>query len=128
MGNGFANSLTRLAIAIAVASPLLLQTACQAGAQSSAPVQATQPVGRVIVKLRQPVADEAALMKLIQEKFHESNRIAFLRAISNDAYVLMVVAPATKGDLPKIMEQLGATGLFEYVEEDKMMTIHRPTN
>jgi hypothetical protein len=75
------------------------------------------------VKLRQPVANDAALMKLIQEKLHEPERIALLRAISNDSYVLKVIAPATKDDLPQIMEQLTATGLFEFVEEDGKMTI-----
>jgi hypothetical protein len=124
MGNVFA----RWILIIAVASPFFLLTACQAGAQSNAPAQDAQPVSRVIVKLRQPVASEATLMKLIQEKFPEPERIAFMRAIANDAYVLKVVPPATKNDLPRIMAQLTATGLFDYVEEDKKMTIRSPTN
>jgi hypothetical protein len=119
MGNAFA----RWILVTAAAFPLFLQAACQAGAQSSAPVTEAQTVGRVIVKLRQPVANDAALMKLIQEKLHEPERIALLRAISNDSYVLKVIAPATKDDLPQIMEQLTATGLFEYVEEDGKKTI-----
>jgi len=119
--------LAKWVIVLAATSPLFLQTGCQAGAQSSAPVQDAQAVGRVIVKLRQPVANEAALMKLIQEKFQQPERIAFFREISNDSFVLRVIPPATKADLPRIMDQLTATGLFEYVEEDKMMTIRSPT-
>jgi hypothetical protein len=105
---------------------LFLLTACQAGAQSNSPAQDAQPIGRVIVKLRQSVASESALMKLIQEKVSGPERIAILRSISNDAYVLNVIAPATKDDLPQIMEQLTATGLFEFVEEDRKMTIRSP--
>ena len=89
------------------------------------PVANTQPVGRLIVKLRQP-AEEAAFINMIGKKLPAPERVSVLRAISSDMYVLGVLAPATKDDLPRVIEQLIATGLFEYVEEDRMMTIRKP--
>lgn len=118
-------NLARLLTIMVVTATLSCCTTHQVLAQSPASAAAAQPVGRLIVKLHQP-ADEVALMRLLTEKLPAPERIAFFRAISNDMYVLNLLTPATKDDLPRVIEQLIATDLFEYVEEDRMMTINKP--
>ncbi|MGC3979795.1 MAG: hypothetical protein QM808_00870 [Steroidobacteraceae bacterium] len=82
-------------------------------------------VGSIIVKPRNQYADGAALMKAINAKLTSPQRLQFLRPMSGSAYVLNVIAPASKDDIPRIISELSATGMFEYVEPDEVVTIQR---
>jgi hypothetical protein len=121
---------------------ICLLAACSTAEQPSAPAPAAAPAepaalpqktgtpekaaatGSIIVKPRERI-DSAALMKNIGEKMRAPERVAFVRAMSGDAYVLNVAAPATAADVPNIIAELNATGLFEYVEADEQLTIQR---
>jgi hypothetical protein len=96
-------------------------------AEQSRPTQVAAPraVGGIIVKPKKPPTDSAALMKVVSAQLTSPERVTFLRAMSGDAYVLNVMPPATKADIASIVAQLTASGLFEYVEEDQMMTTQR---
>jgi hypothetical protein len=110
----------------------LFVTACAAllGACSTpdahvASAASTQPVGAVIVKPKTPVANDAALVTVVRQKLNQPERVSFLRPMSGGAYVFNVVSPATANDIPGVISDLLATGLFEYVEEDQIVTIQK---
>lgn len=100
-------------------------SACSSVDQASPAVQQTavsRAVGGIIVKPRNPVVDEATLMKMVDARLTSSGQVRFSRAMSGGAYVLSVFPPATPADIPSIVAQLSASGLFEYVEVDQAIS------
>lgn len=110
-----------------LATPLVM-SACSS-AEHTLPVaqqaEAPRAIGSIIVKPLKPVTDDATLMKLVSVHLTTPEQVKFLRSMSGGAYVLNVIPPATKADIPKFIAQLTASGVFEYVEEDQVMTIQR---
>jgi hypothetical protein len=107
---------------------ICVATACcssanQAGvvAQPEAPIA----IGGIILKPKVAVADESAVAKIVSAQLATPEQVKFLRAMSGGAYVFKVYPPASKADIPAIVARLIASGLFEYVEEDRVMTIRQ---
>ena len=113
----------RAVLMIAVAA---LATTSFLAAQDIAKPEAVRAVGGVILKTKTASQNGAAVIQLVNAHLLAPERVRYLREMSGGAHVLQVVPPATKADIPVIIAQLIATGLFEYVEEDRMMSIHRP--
>ena len=99
---------------------LLMTGAC---ANAQAPAAESLPVARIIVKPKTVVANGTELMSAIAAKLPDEHRLQYFRAMSGDAHVLGVVQPALAADVPEIIGRLTSTGLFEYVELDRMLTI-----
>jgi hypothetical protein len=111
---------------IALTTTIVL-TACSSAEQARPAValqqvEAPRAISGIIVKPKHPVANDAALMKLVNTHLAAPTQVTFLRPMSGGAYVLSVMPPAAKADVVTIITQLTASGLFEYVEEDQMMT------
>ena len=115
------HTLTKHLIAPAVAV-LLLSCKALPTVQAQQTEAVTPPVARLIVKLHVPT-DESTVMRLIRQTLPRPERVTYLRAMSGDAHVLGVVAPATAESVPALIAELEATNLFEYVELDRMKSI-----
>jgi hypothetical protein len=102
---------------------ILFSQACVPAARPQQADVGPQPVARLIIKLHSP-ADQAAVMRQIRQKLPHPERLTYLREMSTDTHVLSVVAPATAESVTGLIGELLATELFEYVELDRMMTIH----
>jgi len=114
-------TLVRVLVAFGAAA-LLLSCAAVPTVQAQQAEPATPSAVRVIVKLHAP-ADEPTVMRLIGQKLPQPERVSYLRAMSGDAHVLSVAAPATEDDVSELITDLRATKLFEYVELDRMKGI-----
>lgn len=96
-------------------------TACSAPAQmasSDAPA-----VAAIIVKPRIATSDSAAVVKPIQAALGEMAGVKYVRPMAGDAHVIHLTGPAQRADVPKLVERVRASGKFEYVEVDSMLTI-----
>jgi hypothetical protein len=112
-------------LAAMLAINLATLSACSTADTIAATDEQPVAVGAVIAKPKVAVADGAALMSLIRSKLVRPERVAFQRPMSGGAYVINVVAPATSQDIPNVVSDLLATGLFEYVEVDQIVTIQK---
>ena len=117
----------KLLARVFVTACVALIAACSTPDAPNASTSSAQPVGAVIVKPKTPVANDAALVTAVQQKLKRPERVSFLRPMSGGAYVFNVVSPATATatDIPTVITDLIATGLFEYVEVDQIVTIQK---
>ena len=80
-------------------------------------------VAAIIVKPRIATADPDAVVKPIRATLGESAGIKYVRPLAGDAHLVHLTAPAQRTDVPKLVERLKASGVFQYVELDSMMKI-----
>jgi cell division septation protein DedD len=101
-----------MAPAILLGLPTL--NAC-AGATTAQPAS---PVAALIVKPRTPTSDADALMRLVRRSLPQPAMATYARAMSGGAHLVYLTAPATRAQVPALIERLRASGDFEYVDLD----------
>ena len=97
-------------------------TACSA----PAPVPSssdTPVVAAIVVKPRVVTSDSSAVVKPIQAMLGQKAGVRYVRPIAGDAHIIHLTAPAQRSEVPQLIEQLRASGAFQYVELDSMMKI-----
>ena len=111
--------LPRVISSLLLASVLPVLVACAAvsAAPEAAPVVAT-----IIVKPRAPSSAEAVL-RLAQGAIGQGAGVRYVRPMAGDAHILYLTGPATRDQVPALVERLRASNAFQYVELDSMMKI-----
>ena len=110
--------LLRAIRAMLTASVVLLG-ACATVADTSgtAPV-----VGAVIVKPWN-TSDAEAVLSAARQALGGRAGVRYVRPMAGDAHILHLTAPATREEVPALVERLRASNAFQYVERDSMMKI-----
>jgi hypothetical protein len=102
-----------------VATVVPVVAACAA---SPSMADAVQPVATVIVKPRVPAtADEVT--RAVQDALGRDAGVRYVRPLAGGAHMLHLTAPATREQVPALIEHLRKSGAFQYVELDSMMKI-----
>jgi hypothetical protein len=109
--------LRRAVQALLLASTLPVVAAC-AGSPATPP--ATDIVASVIVKPRTPATAESVL-KAARDTLGADAGVRYARPMAGDAHILYLTAPATRAQVPALVDRLQASGTFQYVELDSMM-------
>lgn len=107
----------RLAPGILLGIPVL--NAC--AGSPAAPT--TPPVAALIVKPRTPVRDADALMRAVRRSLPQPAMARYARPMSGGAHVVHLTPPATREQVPALVERLRASGDFEYVDVDAPVRI-----
>ena len=111
--------LPRAIPTVLIAAVLSLVGACNAvpDAPGTAPVVAT-----IIVK---PVnlSTPETVVRAAREALGASAGVRYARPMAGGAHLLYLTAPATRDDVPALVERLQASNAFQYVERDSMMKI-----
>jgi cell division septation protein DedD len=81
------------------------------------------PPARFIVKPRAPVANEAQIEALVRSKLDRPERVRLFRQMSGGAWVFEMVPLDAREEMNAVVDQLRASGAFEYVEVDAPVTI-----
>lgn len=84
---------------------------------------AAPPVAALIVKPRTPASDADALMRLVQRSLPQPAMARYARPMSGGAHVVYLTLPATREQVPALIERLRASGDFEYVDLDAPVKI-----
>ena len=96
-------------------------TACTAA--PVAPAAADAPVvAAVIVKPRSAIPGDR-VVQAVQQPLGSDAGVRYGRAMAGDAHVVYLTMPATREQVPALIERLRASGAFQYVELDSMMKI-----
>jgi hypothetical protein len=105
--------------AAAVLSSLLVASvvACSTAA-ADAPVVAT-----LIVRPRAETADAAGVLRSMQSVLGADAGLRYIRPLAGGSHLVYLTAPATREQIPALIERLKVSGAFEYVEPDSMMKI-----
>jgi cell division septation protein DedD len=107
----------RLAPVIVLALPLW--SGC-----AGSPAASDKPaVAALIVKPRAQARDADALMQLVVRHLPRPAMARYARAMSGGAHLVYLTAPATREDVPLLVERLRASGDFEYVDLDMPVRI-----
>jgi cell division septation protein DedD len=111
--------LPRAIPAMLIASVLAFVGACATVPEASgtAPV-----VASIIVKPLKPAAAEA-VERAAREALGPGAGVRYARPLAGDAHLLYLTAPATRDEVPALVERLRASNAFEYVERDSIMKI-----
>lgn len=111
--------LPRHISAVLFASALPLLGACAAVPPDpvAAPVVAT-----IIVKPRAPSNAESVL-RSAQRALAPQAGVRYVRPMAGDAHILYLTGPATRDQVPALIDRLRASNAFQYVELDSMMKI-----
>jgi hypothetical protein len=100
-----------LAVAVAVA--------CSAAAPAAdAPV-----VASIIVRPRVDTTDSAAVLQPMRAALGADAGLKYVRPLAGGSHLVHLTAPATREQIPALIERLRASGAFQYVEPDSMMKI-----
>lgn len=103
--------------ALLLAAALPLMAAC-AAPQAAPP--AAEVVAAVIVKPRVPTgADDVA--HAARASLGRDAGVRYVRSMAGDAHLLHLTAPATREQVPALIERLRASGAYQTVELDSMM-------
>jgi hypothetical protein len=76
----------------------------------------------VIVQPKRPSGAEA-VAQAVREVLGEAARVRHVRLLAGDAHLLHLAHPATREQVPGMIERLRASGQFRYVEIDSPMKI-----
>jgi hypothetical protein len=109
----------RLAPGVLLGLPVL--SAC-AGAPAADGASAP-PIAALIVKPRVPVSDPDALMRVVRRSLPQQTMTRYARPMSGGAHVVYLTPPATREQVPALIERLRASGDFEYVDLDAPVRI-----
>jgi hypothetical protein len=107
-------------------SVAFMLVALAAAALAQVPTDESLAAARIIVKPLAAVANGDDLMRTIAAKLPDERRLQYFREMSGGAHVISVVQPASAADVASILRQLANTGLFEYVELDRMLKARDP--
>jgi hypothetical protein len=107
-----------------VAALVLLPAALAACSAPAAMTSSDAPVvAAIIVKPRIATSDSSAVLKPIQAALGETAGVKYVRPMAGDAHIVHLTSPAQRADVPKLVERVRASGKFDYVEVDSMLTI-----
>jgi hypothetical protein len=97
---------------------VLLPTLAACAAQPSSPDAPI--VATVIVKPRAPSAPDA-VVSAVREPLGRDAGVRYARELAGGAHLVYLTAPATREQVPALIERLRASAAFQYVEPDSMM-------
>ena len=89
---------------------------------AGAPAGPDAVVASVIVKPPAP-ADEAAIVRLARAVLGADAGVRYARPLAGDAHLLYLTAPASREQVPALIERMRGSGAFRYVELDTMMKV-----
>jgi hypothetical protein len=93
--------------------------ACSAPAPASdAPV-----VAALIVRPRVESTDPAVVLQPMRATLGTDAGLKYVRPLAGGSHLVHLTAPATREQIPALIERLRASGAFQYVEPDSMMKI-----
>jgi hypothetical protein len=91
--------------------------ACSAAAPAAdAPVVAV-----LIVRPRVDTTDPAAVLQPMRATLGADAGLKYVRPLAGGSHLVHLTAPATREQIPGLIERLRASGAFQYVEPDSMM-------
>ena len=114
--------LLRLSLLALLPVSLLPVLAACAAAPVAPPAADTPVVAAVIVKPHGAAAADQVTQALQQQVGRDAG-VRYGRAMAGDAHVLYLTAPATREQVPALIQRLRASGAFQYIELDSMMKI-----
>lgn len=79
---------------------------------------AAPPIAALIVKARTPARDADTLMRAVRRSLPHPAMARYARPMSGGAHVVHLTPPATREQVPALIERLRASGDFEYVDLD----------
>lgn len=85
--------------------------------RSAEPIIAT-----VIVKPKVPSPADAVI-RVAAETLGRDAGVRYARPMAGEAHILYLTGPATRAQVPALVERLRANGWFQYVELDTLMKI-----
>lgn len=106
-----------------LAASMAALAACGCTAPATGQDKPVWPPARFIVKPRAPVADEAEITALVRSRLDRPERVRLYRQMSGGAWVFEMVPPDARDEVPAVVDRLRASGAFEYVEIDAVVTI-----
>lgn len=80
------------------------------------------PVAAIVVKPRLP-AEREAVLRAVQATLGREAGVRYVRPLAGDAHLFHLTAPATREQVPELLDRLRRSGAFQYVELDSMMKI-----
>jgi hypothetical protein len=104
--------------AAVLSSMLVAGVAGCSTAAADAPIVAT-----LIVRPRVETADAAAVLQSMRAALGADAGLRYIRPLAGGSHLVYLTAPATREQIPALIERLKVSGAFEYVEPDSMMKI-----
>ncbi|MGB2818275.1 MAG: hypothetical protein WBC37_13745 [Burkholderiaceae bacterium] len=111
--------LPRVIPAVLIGSVLSILGACAAVADDSG----TAPVIAAVIVKPWNASDSEAVLAAARQALGRSAGVRYVRPMAGDAHILHLTAPATRDEVPALVERLRASNAFQYVERDSMMKI-----
>jgi hypothetical protein len=93
------------------------------GCSAAAPPADAPVVAALIVRPRIEAADPAAVLQPMREALGSDAGVKYVRPLAGGSHLVHLTAPATREQIPALIERLRASGAFQYVEPDSMMKI-----
>jgi hypothetical protein len=93
--------------------------ACSAPAAMT-PVE-SPVIATLIVKPRITTSEPAAVLTPMRAALGQAAGVRYVRPMAGDAHLVHLTEPAQRSEVPRLVEQLRASGAFQYVEIDSMM-------
>jgi hypothetical protein len=90
---------------------------------SAGSVASGEPVATLMIKPRVPTDDADALMLVVRRSLPHPSMALYVRPMSGGAHVVHLTEPATREQVPALIERLRASGDFEYVDIDAPVKI-----
>jgi serine protease len=91
---------------------------CSATPAADAPV-----VAALIVRPRAEATEPAAVVQSMRAVLGAEAGLTYVRPLAGGSHLVNLTAPATREQIPALIERLRASGAFQYVEPDSMMKI-----
>lgn len=92
--------------------------ACVAPPASADAREAKAPVAAALIVKPRVRADADAVVTMMRTTLGSAAGVRYVRAMSDDAHVVQLTAPATHADVPQLIQRLRATQAYTYVEPD----------
>jgi hypothetical protein len=90
---------------------------------SAAPAADVPVVAAVIVRPRVDTTEPAAILQPMRAVLGADAGVKYVRPLAGGSHLVHLTAPATREQIPGLIERLRASGAFQYVEPDSMMKI-----
>lgn len=90
---------------------------------AAAPAADAPVVAALIVRPRADTTDPAAILQPMRTALGVDAGVMYVRPLAGGSHLVHLTAPATREQIPALIERLRASGAFQYVEPDSMMKI-----
>jgi hypothetical protein len=90
---------------------------------AAAPTADAPVVAALIVRPRVETTDPAAVVQPMRAALGADAGLKYVRPLTGGSHLIHLTAPATREQIPALIERLRASGAFQYVEPDSMMKI-----